>query len=556
MQKQAWFTYLDAALVVLLAIIPLFFSFPYRVNIFLSWEGAYRMSHGQLPFRDFGIPLGGMYWVIPALFMKIFGTGMLTLVKAQVFINILNGLAFRSILKSLQVKWPVQLVAVATFCLSYSFINFWPWYNHTVIAYQMVGLALLLNGLRLHGQTSVCASRMAFAALFFAFSFLTKQDAGALGILMACVLLATYSAYGKKWKPLAVFALTLLVFLSAFFVVFQKAGAGYWFNHGQKPHVSRVSLREVFEEFLLASDWIKFYLLLIFFVVIYRFRTWSQLVSNKTELMFLLLVLGILAEAAIFQVTSYTPPDNNIFFHSFAIAYLLHALLSQASLQGLRQWSVALSGLALVFVWWSNHYWTYVQRIFARQETVAVNTRTAAGEEPENVVNRRTYIIAPEGPKTEQETDWAFSNMPVFKGVYMPRSTLAGIQRIEKWCKEHPKKDDLTVLNMSELTPLADAIPFRLEKGSHFPLWFHLGVSMFNKQAVMFEQRIATRHYDLVLFEYIPTLNNFYPFRVRNALMAHYEKLDSFAAPRRGDDTRGTIEVYVPKKADSGSAPN
>ena len=66
-------------IIVFLACVPLFLHLPYRVNIFLSWEGAYRMSRGQLPFRDFGVPLGGMYWVIPAIFFKIFGSGMITL---------------------------------------------------------------------------------------------------------------------------------------------------------------------------------------------------------------------------------------------------------------------------------------------------------------------------------------------------------------------------------------------------------------------------------------------------------------------------------------------
>jgi len=40
-------------------------------------------------------------------------------------------------------------------------------------------------------------------------------------------------------------------------------------------------------------------------------------------------------------------------------------------------------------------------------------------------------------------------------------------------------------------------------------------------------------------------LNNFYPFRVRDTLRLHYRQVDSFPAPRRGADTRGTIEVYV-----------
>ena len=44
------------------------------------------------------------------------------------------------------------------------------------------------------------------------------------------------------------------------------------------------------------------------------------------EMLFLLLTTGILAEALIFGLTSYTPPDNNIFFHSFALAYIITGL--------------------------------------------------------------------------------------------------------------------------------------------------------------------------------------------------------------------------------------
>jgi hypothetical protein len=102
----------------------------------------------------------------------------------------------------------------------------------------------------------------------------------------------------------------------------------------------------------------------------------------------------------------------------------------------------------------------------------------------------------------------------------------------------------LRVLNMSELTPLAAELPYELERGADQPLWYHLGVSMFNREAELFENRIRNKQYDLVLFEYIPNLNNFYPFRVRDVLQQHYQKVDSFDAPRRGD-TQGQIEVYT-----------
>ena len=180
------YSLLEILAIVGLALVPLFASFPYRVNIFLSWEGAYRISQGQVPYRDFGMPMGYMFWVIPALFFKIFGVQLVTLVKAQVFINILSGLAFRSILKSLSVTPGIRLLSVLLFCISYSFFNFWPWYNHTVIVYQLIGLAFLMYYL----FRSPHWIWLSVSALFTFFSFFTKQDGGALALIICLVLLA------------------------------------------------------------------------------------------------------------------------------------------------------------------------------------------------------------------------------------------------------------------------------------------------------------------------------------------------------------------------------
>ena len=81
--------------------VPLLFNNPYRINIFLTWEGAYRMYLGQMPFRDFSLPMGYGYWVIPALFFKIFGPYFYSLIISQVFVNLVSVIAFRSILKLL-----------------------------------------------------------------------------------------------------------------------------------------------------------------------------------------------------------------------------------------------------------------------------------------------------------------------------------------------------------------------------------------------------------------------------------------------------------------------
>ncbi len=529
-------TYAEVIFIVALACVPLFVTFPYRINIFLSWEGAYRLSQGQVPFKDFGMPMGYMYWVIPAAFFKIFGAQLITLVKAQVFINIISGLAFRSILKSLQLPKGVRLLSVVLYCLSFSFLNFWPWYNHTVVVFEIIALAFLFQYM-FTVRRKYAFAWLALSGLFTFFSFFTKQDAGGLCLVLCGVLLMVDSIYKKAWLPVVIYVGSLILSVALFVLPFSQYNLGYWFNYGQPPHTARLAPFDIVSDFFAASEWIKFYLFLIVLLAVAGFKNNKEFFSDRKNVLFLLLTLGILAEAAILQVTSYIPPDNNIFFHAFAFAFIFtyFALFLNLDFLEVKPLIIGVLGLLL---WWSGTYWKYFERIAQR----AFPTVKAKQTSSENIVNRRTFKIAP--PSTDiPMSKWVFSDLKSFEKIYMPASTAEGIKRLMNM-EEVKTNKNLRVLNMTELTPLAAEIPFALEKGTNQPLWYHLGVGMFNKQAQMFEQRIANKEYDLVLFEYIPVLNNFNPFRVRDSLQVHYQKKDSFAAPRRGE-TVGVIEVYT-----------
>ena len=537
----------EVLIIVLLACVPLFIHLPYRVNIFLSWEGAYRMSKGQLPFRDFGTPLGGMYWVIPAIFFKVFGPKLITLVKAQVFINILSGLAFQSILKSLSVNKGVRLASVILFCLSYSFFNFWPWYNHSVIVYEFVGLACLLQYLCPDATDGVIGRGgkarwlwLAAAGLFTVFSFLTKQDGGGLALMVLAFVAVVYGWLYGQWKPLIIYLGSFAVILAVVVVASSPYGFGYWFNHGQAPHSSRVSVFDIATEFFGSSQWIKFYCFVLLFIALVRYRSLGMLRADPRGVLLLAVTIGILAEAAVLQVTSYTPPDNNIFFHSFAFACLLSLLGPLLPVHLERSWMVVVLSAGILF-WWSGVWWKYTQRFTGSH----VVTGAAVSPTGENVVGKDNYMINRDTTKDVPTEGWIECGLPAFRKITMPPSTAQGIQRLMKMDIVARNKGDLKVLNMSELTPLAVEVPYPLERNGHLPLWYHLGVGMFNRQADTLETRIGQHYYDLVLFEYLPTLNNFYPFRVRDSLMRHYQMIDSFMAPRRGLETRGTIEVYV-----------
>lgn len=534
---------LEIMIIVLLALVPLFTTFPYRVNIFLSWEGAYRLSSGQVPFKDYGSPLGYGFWIIPALFFKIFGPQLITLVKAQVFINIIAGLSFRSILKSLNVTPGVRLLSVLVFVMSYSFFNFWPWYNHTVIVYELVGISFLMRSFFVAGNGRRYLL-MALAALFVFLSLFTKQDGGGMALMLCLALLAYNSLETRRWMDLPVFV-GLFAVIAVAFIVPLMPGFAYWFNHGQAPHSSRLALNDFTDEIMGASNWIKIYVLLVALCLAAGVKQWGSWIHERREVLFALLTLGILGEAAIFQVTSYTPPDNNIFFHSFAFAFIASWLCRLLSIP-LNTGKSLIMATALILFWWSGTWWKYIGRYTDRLFPVKEVAYAPNDTTHENVVSRRNFMIDTDTTDVPV-LKWTFSKLPVFHKIYMPQQTVEGIDRVLALPVVQRKKDSIRVLNMSELTPLAEAMPFRLETGQDYPLWYHLGVGMFNRQLAAFKGKIQRHHYDIVLYEYAPTLNNFFPFAVRKELQQHYQLVDSFLAPRR--PTNAMIEVYVAEGA-------
>ncbi|MBS1745554.1 MAG: hypothetical protein JST21_05245 [Bacteroidetes bacterium] len=539
LSKNKWLSNADILILIVFCSIPLFLSFPYRVNIFLSWEGAYRLYLGQVPYKDFGLPMGLTYWVVPAIFFKIFGPYMLSLIKAQVLMNLICGLSFRGILKKIKIADGIRIAVMIIFCLSYILINFWPWYNNSVIIYELAGLNFLFGYFIREKKTRFY---FLIAAAFFLFlSFFTKQDGGFLGFAIASALIAYHAIITKKWKGFFFFFITYSIIGFIIIYPFTKYGFGYWFNHGQPPHTARFSVQDLLNEIFVESQWIKFYLLLIAFIVVFKFRNNKRFFFDTQEMLFLILTLGILAEALIFGMTSYTPPDNNIFFHSFALAYILTGL-SQITGIDINRVGNFIGLSLLILFWWSAGYWQYINRIIARVIPPApAPVVTNDSIRPENVINEHTYMLNLDTTHYEDESTWAtIDSMPAFRKIYLPPSTVAGIQRL----KQQPifKNKNAEVLNMTELTPLDYELGYKIETGENYPLWYHLGVCMFNKQCDEFCEKIKNKHYDIVMFENIPSLNNFYPFRIRDSLNVYYNKVDSFLAPRR--PTNGKIYIY------------
>ncbi len=526
---------LELIVIVTFAIIPLLVNLPYRINIFLAWEGAYRLHLGQIPFKDFGLPLGYGFWLIPALFFKVFGPYLFTLVKAQVFINILSGVIFSGLLKELGVRPAHKFIAVLLFVISYSFINFWPWYNHMVFFYQLLSMYFLVLILFRYNKGFKFYLLTLLSALFLFLSLFTKQDGGAFAFFITFFVLVYYGIIQKSIKlPLAYGIATGVVALIIIGPLL-KYDFGYWFNYGQDPHTSRLFLADILHDIFRGSLWIKFYILVIVILMMLRHKSILAFVKDKQKFTFFLITIGILVQAMLVQVTSYIPHNVNIYFHSFAIAFILSNLDSEGVLE--KKLNLSLITL-LLFFWWSSDFWVYGQRILSK---VAPGIMHAEREG----VSKHTWMVQEDTVKVSRQ-DWiSIEGMPAFKNILMPPSTVEGIKRLSNIADINYA--EAKVLNMSELTPLSYELGFSPETGTEIPLWYHRDVVLFEREVEMYCNKIESNYYDVVLFESIDYLNGFYPQEVKDALdeNEYYQLIDKFLAPRQIQSSY--IYVYTKK---------
>src|SRR5690606_27462176 len=157
----------------------------------------------------------------------------------------------------------------------------------------------------------------------------------------------------KRWLPGVLFIGGLLLTPLLIILPLTRYEFGYWFNYGQPPHSLRMSVKDIVNEFLPQSQWLILYPVLIIILFYASVRRFREFIQNKHLVLFTLLTLGILAEAAIFQVTSYLPVDNNIFFHAFAVAYILTILIGLLPISA-NTWKTTSVLTVCILLWWSH----------------------------------------------------------------------------------------------------------------------------------------------------------------------------------------------------------
>lgn len=502
---------LDLLIVLPFLILPLLLQLPYRVNIFLTWEGAYRLSLGQVPFQDFGIPMGFGFWLIPALFFKLFGPTFMSLIKAQVLINLLSVVAIRGILYKLKIKPIAITLTILVFCLTYVIYNFWPWYNHSVVVFELIALYFLLSYLVDESRISSRLLSITLAGFFSFVAFFTKQDVGGICFFICVFLLCYYSIKEKKIQPLLIYSAAFSISAALFIIPFLKYDFLYWFNYGQEPHSSRISIKSLLDILLAQSTLEKVYLLIILFAITIKIKSWKSFIDNNLLFYTVTIVLAFILQSIVTRVTSPLPTDHMSYFHTFGfvgISLFFPWEKWSSKLIYVLCLSILLVGL------YSTGVWQYVSRLIPIKH------------DPENLAQ------TPYHP-------WAPNSWPTMKNVLLPAATNSGIDRLMKL--PILKNKDLKVLNMTELTSLAREIGYT--PLTQQPLWYHLNIGIFEREVEEINQKIADGYYDMVLFQSIPSLNNFYPYKVLDKLKEKYFLYDTFLAPRKLEDSN--IQVFI-----------
>lgn len=501
---------LDLLIVLPFLILPLLINLPYRVNIFLTWEGAYRLYLGQIPFEDFGLPMGFGFWLIPALFFKLFGPTFLSLIKAQVFINLLSVVALRGILYKLKVKPVVITLGIFVFCLTYVIYNFWPWYNHSVVVFQLIAFYFLLSYLSHDGNKLTHVLSLPLAGIFTFISFFTKQDVGGI-CFVVCIFLLSYNGIkNKKILPILIyvgtFALTAILFIAPFL----KYDFLYWFNYGQEPHSSRISIKMLLDILFSQSTIEKLYILILLSALFVKVKSWRSFFTNDLLFYTITIAFAFISQSIVTRVTSPLPTDHMNYFHTFAFVGIALYLPWE---KWVTKPSYLLAIVILITGLYSAGFWQYVSRFIPSHQD-------------------KTLTQAPQQP-------WTQNSWPTMKNILLPAETNAGINRL--MALPLVKKKDLKVLNMTELTSLAKEIGYT--PLTQQPLWYHLNVGIFEREVAEINKKVTEGFYDIVLFQSIPSLNNFYPYEVLDKLQENYLYYDSFLAPRKLEDSE--IQVFI-----------
>jgi len=514
--------------VVVVCLAGLFIAFEIRDFVYfrdyaITFEGAYRFFLGQVPYRDFGTPVGPVSFLIPALFFKLFEPNWSVFLLSQQFQNVCMLVLMYLLLGRIGARALIKRIALISFSVFYLLLLTHPWYNITGVLLLLAGALCALGSSRV----SVLA-----AGLISGLAVLAKQDFGLLTLLIAGFFVAVVSLGSDRDKilpsldslrdkeRLRALAINLLLFVistaavvTIFILLTDAEQFRYWFNYGQEPH-----------KILSISKGLLFGALSLFFGALGLFIALIALARNN----FRLLVASMFIVAA--AVSSST---SGLYFTHYYFVAFLPVIIDECLRMKIRFKALVLAGSALMMIAPAKN----VYRVF---ESVALHR-------PEHFFFDYRKLSRPMvGFPGELD---AFS-----PHTQAPQKTIDAILELKRIATEKRAAADglgLKVLNITELSPIYAELGAEPPKG--YPLWFHTNVSLFPQQIAQLDSLFAGQEFDIILLQgthegLSETYNNFLSILSANSsyeLLRKIQDSPANATSHCEPDCQGDIFVYI-----------
>jgi len=422
----------------------------------IIFDGGLRIWHGQIPYRDFFLPLGPMVFYLQAFFDLLAGPNIRAMqLHAGVINAIVLCLFFLYARRNIPTWIALVLTGVLHFCYYGATVN--PWYNHTALFFYFIGQVALWNAL--DDDEFVPVSCLIFSGVCAALAVFSKQDIGGLAaVFMGSQLLF----FGRRpLKESMIYAGSGLLTAGILVAYFQMHGDfGYWFNYGQPPHNIREDrLAGLLDKDVLKHDvrWNMLLAVPLIFLCLqdYRKSAWWRFFK----------ILGLIGMSIVIGQTSGQPEWTVYFFLPWGALFLIELISDNPRLE---LNSSARRAICLLVGWIVFIYGT---SIFPFHAVKAYFSR-ALTPLPSGVYARMRY-------KPE---------------------VADGIEKIRKELRLHPGAPGTSwFLNMSEYSFIYADLNVQPPRQTH--LWYHTHVTLFDKDYAAFKERLRRKEFDYILLQ-------------------------------------------------------
>lgn len=438
----------------------------------IIWEGAYRINQGQLPYRDFGIPMGPGVFILPSIYQFIFSYSFDGILYCGLIVQCLAYIAFYKIFSFFKFSI-IEIIGFSLIFLFSYLLNFkYMWYNSFGLM-----LLLFLAYFCLNYKSNILYP---FLSGFFAFlCLITKQDYGALGLLLY-VFFFIYLLFNKKIKALLSSFIALTIPLLVFVLYFKNHELLYWFNYGQPYFQSRFHRlnfnpkhfnyfgKNEFEFHQHSIDETIVYSVIISIVLFLYF-----LMTKKIKT-FPFSKIGI---GLFFIFSAYiTSRLSGLSYFSTGYYWVFASLIGYTYLTSINQ----------------NIKWINYASIFCMSLFVLIKLPTRYFKIIKN--EALYYDYTPIDKKSKKGNQ--YESTKIFGKTYLLSNVHSDIDTLKKICSLHQCKN---MLNMTELTPLYPILNMPLT--TKLPLWYDPSTCLLDREKYMIIEDIKKRKYDLILIQ-------------------------------------------------------